>query len=55
MGTEEAMNLGWGTDLIRCTVEYIRQLRNLKLDKVEFAVLNALVLTYPGKLPVGWG
>ena len=49
---DEATMFGWSDELIQCTIEYINQLHALRLDGVEYAVVSALVLTYPGKI---WG
>lgn len=44
-----AMTMGWGQELVHATLEFATRLRELNLDKVEFALMNAIVLTYPGK------
>ena len=42
-------NIGWGSDLINCTLEFIARVKDAKFDKTEFCILNAVVLTYPGE------
>lgn len=42
-----AMTMGWGQELVHATLEFASRLRELNLDKVEFALMNAIVLTYP--------
>lgn len=46
---ELAQKMGWGKELVAATVEFSARLRELNIDKVEFCILNGIVLTYPGK------
>ncbi|XP_060606508.1 retinoic acid receptor RXR-alpha-B-like [Ruditapes philippinarum] len=39
--------MGWGQELVHATLEFATRLKELDLDKVEFALMNAIVLTYP--------
>ena len=48
MTPEEAIALGWGTDLVSCTLDFVARLREIEMDRNEFCTLNAIVLTYPG-------
>ncbi|XP_072049896.1 steroid hormone receptor ERR1-like [Amphiura filiformis] len=47
LSVDDASMLGWSMELLTYTVEYINQLQSLQIDSVEFAVISALVLTYP--------
>jgi hypothetical protein len=47
LSIEESVNIGWGQDLIKCTLEFIQRLKDIILDRTEFCILNAVVLTYP--------
>lgn len=40
--------MGWGQELVHATLEFATRLRELNIDKVEFAIMGAIVLTYPG-------
>ena len=42
--------MGWGNELVHATLEFAVRLRELNIDHVEFALMNAIVLTYPGEL-----
>lgn len=44
---EDSGNIGWGKDLVSCTMEFITKVREINLDHTEFCILNAVVLTYP--------
>ena len=46
---ELAQKMGWGKELVAATVEFSARLKELNIDKVEFCILNGIVLTYPGK------
>ena len=46
---EEAVTIGWGKELIYATVDFANKLLELDIDHHEFCILNAIVLTYPGK------
>ena len=48
MSKDSSANMGWGTDLLNCTVEFVSKLREIAMDHVEFCIINAIVLTYPG-------
>ena len=50
MTTEESVNIGWGKDLITFTVEFIQRMKEISTDHTEFCLLNAVILTYPGKV-----
>ncbi|XP_052804894.1 retinoic acid receptor RXR-alpha-B-like [Mya arenaria] len=39
--------MGWGQELVQATLEFSCRLRQLNCDKVEFAMMSAIVLTYP--------
>ena len=45
---EHSANLGWGSDLLNCSIEFISKLKEISIDHVEFCILSAIVLTYPG-------
>ena len=42
-------DLGWGMDLVQATLKFISHVSKLGIDRAEFCMLNAIVLTYPGK------
>nr|AKG49571.1 nuclear receptor 8 [Crassostrea gigas] len=44
---ELAQKMGWGKELVAATVEFSARLKELSIDKVEFCILNGIVLTYP--------
>jgi len=48
MSPEQCVHIGWNAELVSCLLEYIERLRDIHIDIVEFCVLNAIVLTYPG-------
>ena len=41
-------DLGWGMDLVQATLKFVSRVRKLCMDRAEFCMLNAIVLTYPG-------
>jgi len=50
---EQAEKLGWGAELVACTVEFVNRLVDMQYDRTEFAILNAIILTFsdvPGLL-----
>ena len=49
LAPEQTSSMGWGFDLVNCTVEFIGRLKDVRLDLTEFCILNAVVLSYPGK------
>jgi len=48
MTPEQCVHIGWDAELVSCLLELIDRLRDVHVDVVEFAVLNAIVLLYPG-------
>ena len=46
---EEVQTMGWGKELVNATVDFATKLVELNLDLTEFCILNAIVLTYPGR------
>lgn len=46
--------MGWGQELVHATLEFAARLKELDLDKVEFVLMNAIVLTYPGNVHLFW-
>ena len=46
---DEVQTMGWGKELVNATVDFANKLVELNLDLTEFCILNAIVLTYPGK------
>ena len=50
MTPEQSINIGWGHDLITCTLEFISRLTDVSIDRTEFSLLNAVVLRYPGMI-----
>ena len=50
MTPEQSVSIGWGHDLITCTLEFISRLTDVSIDRTEFSLLNAVVLTYPGMM-----
>ena len=48
MTPEQSVNIGWGQELINSTLEFISRLTDVAIDRTEFCLLNAVVLTYPG-------
>lgn len=48
MSVDQGKHIGWGKDLISCTLDFINCLKDINMDDTEFAILNAIVLTYPG-------
>ena len=49
---DEVQTMGWGKELVNATVDFANKLVELNLDLTEFCILNAIVLTYPGRLSV---
>ena len=49
LNPDQSTEMGWGKDLISCTLEFVARLRDIDIDATEFCILNAVVLTYPGK------
>lgn len=45
---DRAIELGWQPELIKGNIEYVKRLKELKLDLQEFAVMCVLVLFFPG-------
>lgn len=39
--------MGWGQELVNATLDFATRLRDLNLDRVEFSLMNAIILTYP--------
>ncbi|ESO93837.1 hypothetical protein LOTGIDRAFT_104793 [Lottia gigantea] len=50
--TDVAQGMGWGRELVNATIEFTSRLRELKIDRTEFAILNALVLTFPDAIGI---
>jgi len=48
MSPEQCVHIGWDAELVSCLLEFIERLRDINIDVIEFCVLNAIVLTYPG-------
>jgi len=48
MSPEQCVHIGWDAELVSCLLEFIERLRDIHIDVVEFAVVNAVVLAYPG-------
>ena len=48
MSPEQCVHVGWDAELVSCLLEFIERLRDIQIDIVEFCVLNAIVLAYPG-------
>ncbi|XP_002737359.1 retinoic acid receptor RXR-gamma-A [Saccoglossus kowalevskii] len=44
---DQAMEIGWGQELIQSTLNYVSRIQEVNVDHVEFCFLNAIVLTYP--------
>ena len=40
----------WVRELFNCNLAFVKRLREISMDTTEFSILNAIVLTYPGKL-----
>ena len=49
MSADEGVDIGWGKDLISYTLDFVNSLREINMDLTEFCILNAIILTYPGK------
>jgi hypothetical protein len=49
MTPAQVRRLGWGDELVNATVDFIKRLRGIQFDLTEYCILNAIVLTYPGK------
>lgn len=49
LSPDMADNIGWGKDLVQSTLEFSLKLTDIEIDAVEFAILNAIMLTYPGQ------
>ena len=41
--------MGWGAELVACTVEFVNRLVDTQYDRAEFAILNAIILTFSGR------
>jgi len=52
MSAAQCKRLGWGDELVNCTLDFITRLRGIEIDLTEFCILNAVVLTYPGEYVV---
>ncbi|KAL4229607.1 hypothetical protein ACF0H5_012645 [Mactra antiquata] len=39
--------MGWGQELVNATLEFAGRFKELNLDRVEFCLMNAIILTYP--------
>lgn len=48
MDEDQHTRLGWSETLFRDMIEFVDHLRRLSIDLTEFAILNAVVLTYSG-------
>lgn len=48
LSPDSAENIGWGKDLVTSTLEFAAKLADIDVDAVEFAILNGIMLTYPG-------
>ena len=48
MSPEQCVHIGWNAELVSSLLEFIERLRDIHIDVVEFCLLNAIVLTYPG-------
>jgi len=48
MSPEQCVHIGWDAELVSCLLEFIERLRGIDINVIEFCVLNAIVLTYPG-------
>ncbi len=48
LSPDTADNIGWGKDLVTSTLEFAAKLTEIEVDAVEFAILNGIMLTYPG-------
>ena len=48
MSPEQCVYIGWNAELVSCLLELIEQLRDVHIDVIEFCLLNAIVLTFPG-------
>ena len=48
MSPEQCVHIGWDAELVSCLLEYIARLHDIHIDVVEFSILNAIVLVYPG-------
>lgn len=48
--TELAQGVGFGKELVNATTEFASRLKEIDIDLTEFCCLNAIVLTYPGRL-----
>ena len=46
---ESGTNMGWGSDLISCSIDFIDKLKEIAMDHMEFCILNGIVLTFPGQ------
>nr|QGX48189.1 RXR [Sinonovacula constricta] len=47
-----AEKLGWGYELTKIMLEFTARLKELQMDKVEFAIMNAIILTYPDAIGI---
>jgi len=45
--------MGWGQELVHATLDFSVRLKELCIDQIEFAMMGAIVLTYPGMLSFG--
>jgi len=48
MSPEQCVHIGWDAALVSCLLDFIERLRDINIDIVEFCVLNAIILSYPG-------
>jgi len=54
MSPEQCVHIGWNAELVSSLLEFIERLRDIRIDVVEFCLLNAIILTYPGTHLVSW-
>lgn len=47
LSLDQGAHIGWGKDLINCTLDFVNCLKDVDMDDTEFAILNSIVLTYP--------
>ncbi|XP_041373329.1 retinoic acid receptor RXR-alpha-B-like [Gigantopelta aegis] len=52
LSSDYIFSMGWGSELIGATIEFASRLAETHIDRTEFCILNAIVLTYPDAIGI---